>query len=226
MNAQTRDIKELDLNKIVFSKTKHKSKNQFLYVYYDKKPFILKFPKIRLPFGLKKDTISTKYQYILDMSFENHDELLRHVQQFDDYIIEKAHSDIFTDKNIEEVRQMYKSCVKYPNDTRYYPTFRSKIITNDDKSVKCSFYDEQKNKIDVENEGGESYMMIAMQKNSYIESILECIGLWVREDAFGLSFKIIQSKIYPKIDFIEQKDTCDFTDTDGSTSNSDIDFLD
>lgn len=203
-----------------------------MYVYYDKKPLILRFPKMRLPFGVKKDSISSKPQYILDTSFENQDELLMQFQQLDEYIIDKAHKEIFQDKSKEEVTGMYLSCIKYPQDTRYYPTFRSKIITQNDTQIKCSFYNSEKNeegsyeKIDIEKEGGEGYMMIALQKNSYIESIVECIGIWVREDKFGLSFKTTQAMVYPKIEFHPKEITCEFVDTDDSTSNSEVDFLD
>ncbi len=226
------DTKDIDLSKLFFSKTKHKSKNSFLYVYYDKKPLILKFPKMRLPFGLKKDTISSKCQYISDLSFETSDELLMQIQQLDEFIIDKAHKEIFQERTLEEVRSMYNSCIKYPNDDRYYPTFRSKIITNDDHTIKCNFYNCDKNengkfdKIDVEAEGGDSYITIALQKNSHVESVIECIGLWVREDRFGLSFKTTQVKVYPKIEFVQPRVVCDFMDSDDSTSNSEADFLD
>lgn len=226
------ELKNIEFDKIFFSKTKHKSKNSFLYVYYDKKPLVLKYPKMRLPFGVKKDSISSKSQYILDVSFENQDELLMQVQQLDEYIIEKANKEIFPEKTKEEVSSMYVSCIKYPQDTRYYPTFRSKIITQNETQIKCSFYNSEKNeeggydKIDIEKEGGEGYMMIALQKNSYIESIIECIGIWVREDRFGLSFKTTQTMVYPKIEFQPKESVCEFVDTDDSTSNSDVDFLD
>lgn len=226
------ELKNIELDKVFFSKTKHKSKNSFLYVYYDKKPLIIKFPKMRLPFGVKKDSISSKSQYILDTSFENQDELLMQVQRLDEFIIEKAHKEIFQDKTKEEVTSMYLSCIKYPQDTRYYPTFRSKIITQNETHIKCSFYNSEKNeqgsydKIDIEKEGGEGYMMISLQKNSYIESVIECIGIWVREDKFGLSFKTIQIMTYPKIEFHTKETLCEFVDTDDSSSNSEIDFLD
>lgn len=228
----SKEVKDLEFDKIMFSKTKHKSKNLFLYVYYDKKPLIMKFPKMRLPFGVKKDTLSAKSQYIVDLSFENQDELLRQVQQLDEFFVSKAHAEIFTDKSLDEVRGMFKPCIKYPSDTRYYPTFRSKIVTHDDCQIKCSFYSCNKNesgaydKIDIQAEGGESYMMIALQKNSNIESIIECIGLWVRDDSFGVSYKITQLKIFPKIEFTPKESVCEFLDSDGSTSNSDADFLD
>jgi hypothetical protein len=229
MSINTADI---DYSKIIFSKTKHKSATSFLYVYYDKKTLVLKFPKMRLPFGIKKDTISNKCQYISDLSFENSDELLMKIQQLDEFIIDKAHKEIFQDKTLEEVRIMYTSCIKYPSDDRYYPTFRSKIISNEDNTIKCSFYDCEKNedgkfnKIDVEAEGGESYMMIALQKNTYVESVVECIGLWTRENKFGLSFKTTQLKVYPKVEYIQKQIACAFEDSEDSTSNSEADFLD
>lgn len=226
------DIKNVDLNKIMFSKTKHKSKNSFLYVYNDKKTFVLKFPKMRLPFGIKKDTISDKCQYILDLSFDNQDELLRKVQQMDEFIINKVHKEILPEKSLEEVTSMYVSCIKYPQDSKYYPTFRTKIITHDNQEIKCSFYSYEKNeegsydKINIKEQGGDAYVMLALQKNAHVESIVECIGLWVREDKFGLSFKTTQVKVYPKIEFHQKENACEFVDSDGSTSNSEADFLD
>lgn len=227
----SRTIDEIDLSKIVFSKTKVNTKNKFLYVYSDKKPLVLKFPKSRLPFGLNKDTLSNKKQYIMDLSFEDNPELLKNFEDLDNAIVQKVKDEFFQDKTLDEVKNMYVSCIKYPTNPQYNPTFRSKIVTKDDETIKCDFYNSEKDsegkypKIDLESEGGESYMLIAMQKNAFVESILECIGVWFHGDKFGLSFKTIQVKIYPKTSVQNNITDCEFLDSDSDTSNSDADFI-
>lgn len=222
-------ILTIDLDKIVFSKSKVKTQNKFHYVYYDKKPLVLKFPKTRLPFGLNKDTFSDKNQYILDVSLEDAEEHISKLKEFDETIIKKAQEEIFPESSIEELRAKYVSPLKIPANEQYKPTFRTKIITDKDKKIKCNFYSSEKNEngqyleIDVEKEGGDSYLLLALQKNSYIETVSECLVLWSMGDKFGVSFKTIQVKIFQKKQE-EAEQSYDFIGSDSDTTNSELDF--
>lgn len=226
----SRRIQDIDLNTVLFSKQKINSQNKFLYVYSEKKPLILKLPLTRLPFGLQKDNLSKKSQYILDLSMENQPETIKGFEDLDNAVISKVHKDFFEEKTIEEVTSMYTSCVKYPENPRYSPTLRSKIITNDDDTPKCDFYNSEKNeegkypKIDVVTNGNRQYLLEVMGKSSKVESIVECIGLWFFNDRFGLSFKVTQILIHPS-EKEEVQEDCQFIDSETDTSNSDLDFL-
>lgn len=221
----SRRIEDIDADNIFFSKPKNKSQNKFLYVYSDKKSLVLKMPKMRLPFGINKDTLSNKNQFILDLSLEYNKDLLESFEKLDQAVIKKVHEEFYPEKQFEEVTAMYTSCIKRPNNPAYFPTFRAKIITQDDK-IKCDFYESEKNeddrypKIDLEERGGEPYLLKAMNRGASIESIVECIGLWIMNDKFGLSYKITQVKVFPKVEI-----ECEFIDSSSDTSNSDIDFL-
>jgi hypothetical protein len=230
----SRRIQDIKPESIFFSKQKVNSSNKFLYVYSDKKPLVLKFPLTRLPFGLQKDNLSKKSQYILDLSMENSGETMESFKEFDEAIISKVHSEFFSEKTIEEVTAMYTSCMKYPDNPRYSPTLRTKIIIGDNNAPKCDFYESEKNdqgkypKIDVVEKGNEEYLLQLLCKSSKIESIIECIGLWFFGNKFGLSFKVTQVLVHPAETLQEageEVDDCQFVDTDSNTSNSDADFL-
>lgn len=228
----SRRIEEINLETIAFSKQKVNSANRFLYVYSDKKSLILKLPKIRLPFGLQRDTLSKKNQYIIDFSLEKQTKSLESFQNFEAVVISKVHADFFPEKTIDEVKDMYTSFVKYPENPMYSPTLRAKIIIGEDMKPKCDFYNNEKNeegkypKIDVIGNGNETYLLQVMGKSSYNESIIECIGLWFFGNKFGLSFKVTQVMLHPQEIHEEQpvKD-CQFIDSDSDTSNSEAAFL-
>jgi hypothetical protein len=226
----SRKIQDIDLGNIAFSKQKVNSQNKFIYVYSEKKPIILKLPQTRLPFGLQKDTLSKKNQYIVDFSMEENPGTLEGFENFDNAIIAKVHKDFFSDKTEEQVRSMYTSCLKYPENKRYSPTLRSKIIIGDDNVPKCDFYESEKNdegkypKIDVVSKGNEDYLLKVAGKSVTVESIIECIGLWFFGEKFGLSYKVTQMLLYPLV-VEEPEQDCQFIDSDTDTTNSDIDFL-
>lgn len=228
----SRKIEEINLDNINFSKQKINSSNKFLYVYSEKKPLIIKLPKTRLPFGVQKDNLSKKNQYLLDLSFENNAKILEHFENLNTYIIQKVKDDFFADKTLEEVKKMYVNYIKYPENPMYSPSFRAKIILTEDLQPKCDFYESEKNeegkypKIDVKEKGGEPYLFQVMAKSSYIESIIECIGLWFFNDKFGLSFKVSQVMLHPNQVYNEPPPRdCDFLVSDSDTSNSDAEFL-
>jgi hypothetical protein len=163
---------------------------------------------------------------------ENSGETLEAFKTFDEAIISKVHSEFFSEKTLDEVRSMYTSCMKYPDNPRYSPTVRTKIIIGEDSVPKCDFYESEKNeegkypKIDVVEKGNEPYLLQLLCKSSKIESIIECIGLWFFGNKFGLSFKVTQVLVHPPEDQErEAVDNCQFVDTDSDTSNSDADFL-
>lgn len=226
----SRNIQDIKIEDIIFSKPKSKSQKSmnFLYVYSDKKSLVLKMPKMRLPFGAVKDTLSKKNQYIVDLSFEDNEELLNAFEKLDEFVISKIQGEYYKDKTFEEVSKMYVSSIKKPNNPNYEPTLRTKIVTQNGEQIKCDFYENEKNdegkypKINLDEKGGETYLVNVMGRNSHIESIIECIGVWMINDKFGLSYKMNQVKLYPK-----EIETCDFLESDSSssTTNSDIDFL-
>ena len=222
----SRKIEDIDVDNIIFSKPKTKSNNKFLYVYSEKKSLVLKMPKMRLPFGASKDTYAKKNQFVVDLSFENNKELLESFEKLDKAVIKKVQEEYYPEKQVEEVASMFTSCIKRSNNPAFSPSFRAKIVTQDDVKIKCDLYESEKNdegrypKIDLNEKGGETYLLNVVNRGSSIESIVECIGLWFMNDKFGLSYKINQIKIFPKVTV-----ECEFIDSSSETSNSEVDFL-
>jgi hypothetical protein len=228
----SRSIQDIDLGSIVFSKQKVKSSNKFLYVYSERKPLIIKMPVMRLPFGLQKDNFSNKNQYLLDLSFQGHEELLAKFKELDDVIISKVKDQFYPDEDLDSVKHKYVSCIKTSNDPKYAPTLRTKIITNEAHKVKCDFYNSERDengkypKIDLDDNGGETYLLMRMAKGSSHQTIVECIGLWFFNDKFGLSFKVSQALLsqYQQAK-PEERDDCGFLSSDSESTNEDADFL-
>ena len=230
--ANVRSINDINFEDIVFSKQKVKSENKFLYVYCERKPVVIKMPKMKLPFGLQKDTLNTnKNQYIMDLSFDGNEALLEKFRELSTVIIRKVQEQFYPDKSIEEVTENYVSCVKDSNNPQFAPTFRAKIITNDAKQPKCDFYHSERSedgkypKINVEEKGGETFLLMSLNKSSYHETIVECIGLWFFNGKFGMSFKVNQVLVYPRQEQPQTRDDCQFIDSDSESSNEDVDFL-
>lgn len=227
----TTSIEAINKNQqnIAFSKQKTKQTNKFLYVYNDKKPFLLKLPQLELAFGFQRNTFYDKVQYNFDLSFKNNAKLLEEFEKFDTFIINKVKDEHFPDSSVEEVKELYTSCIKYPQNPQFSPTLKTKIITQDSK-IKCDFYhsevDETGNlpKIDIEEKGGETYAIALLPKHKKVDVVLECIGLWFMGGKFGLSFKALQVKVYPTEtkDKNTSKTTCDFLE---DSDDSDVDFL-
>jgi hypothetical protein len=224
----SREIADINMASIAFSKQKVKSSNKFLYVYSEKKPLVVKLPVMRIPFGLQKDKMSNKDQYILDLSFGGEPDLLAGFRALDDAIIKKAHSEFYSDASLDEIRGRYVSCIKESNNPDFAPTLRVKIITDEAGEPKCNFYDFEKEdgkypKVDTRNKGGETYLLERMRKGTSHETIVECIGLWFFNDKFGLSFKCSQVLLYPFT--APQTEECGFLSSDDESSNEDADFL-
>jgi hypothetical protein len=207
---------------IAFSKQKTKQTNKFLYVYNDKKPLLLKLPQLELAFGLQKNTFYDKAQYNFDLSFKNNAKLLEEFEKFDNFIIGKVKDSHFPDTDLAGVRELYTSCIKYPQNPQFSPTLKTKIITHESK-IKCDFFDSEVDdsgklpKIDIEAKGGDVYALALLPKQKKVDVVLECIGLWFMNGKFGLSFKALQVKVYPA-----ERKTCDFLE---DSDNSDVDFL-
>lgn len=220
-------IKDINYQGIAFSKQKTKSKSKFLYVYHDKKPLLIKLPKTELAFGMQKNTFyENKTQYNFDLSFKNNSKLLEHFEKLDAFIIEKVKEEHFPDTPIEEVKEMYTSCVKYPQNPQFSPTLKAKIITHESK-IKCDMFYSQPGedgklpRINIDENGGESFALSLLPARKNVEVVLECIGLWFMGEKFGLSFKALQVKVHPTE---TKQDTFDFIE-DSDTSESEIDFL-
>jgi hypothetical protein len=226
----SRQIESIDVNNLVFSKLKNNSSNKFLYVYSDKKPLILKLGKSRLPFGIQKDTLSKKPQFLLDISMESAKSTLESFEALDKAIIEKVNREFYPDLDFDQVKSKYTGYLKYPTDSRYSPTLRAKVIIDESGNPKCDFYESEKidgkyPKIDVVGQGNGEFLLKKLEKGTFVDTIIECIGLWQFGEKFGLSFKVTQVLVHPKQEEPKVEEVCQFVDSESDTSNSDAEFL-
>lgn len=212
---------------ITFSKVKQNVDSQFLRVYgsSQKKNITLKLPKMRTPFGVQKDNFSTKPQYILDLSFQGNEELLGDFEALNKKIIDFVKAEVYQDKSIEEVTEMFVSPIKRGKGD-FAPSLRVKIVpSKDSEKLNCDFFLSEKDangkfpKVNMAEFGGDGYVTTLVPKGTYLESVIEAIALWVRKDTFGVSFKLHQAKVFPNE---PEEELCDF---DSDSDISDAEFL-
>lgn len=228
-------INNIEYNKIVFTKPKGNSKSpsKFVKVTYGGGPvaLALKLPVMPLAFGFQKNTYYDKLQYNFDLSFKGNERVHQSIKNLEDYVVEYVKNDFYPDNTLEEVREMFTSCIKPSNNPLYAPSLKVKITTKKNGQVDCTFLEPEKNENNVlpeipfEDRGGDEYLAKILQKDTEVEPAIECIGLWFMNGKFGLSFKATVVRVLGKKEQPKVVKKYDFIDSDDSTSNSEIDFL-
>ena len=202
---------EMDYNKFKLSNTVKVNKYQGKSVYasYNNSIMRIQLPKMGLPFGISKfinpDTGDIKYS--LDMSMKDIDEkVFKNFEEIENVVLEYAEKnskELFKKQRSKEIlKEFYKPFIKYnmneegERSDKYPPTFKTKLWTSgNDFSV--DIFDAQK------VEGKYPKIKMTLDNNdevitacSHCESIIQCSGLWVVGDSFGISWSVSQIKIY------------------------------
>ena len=81
--------------------------------------------------------------------------------------------------------------------TGKYPDNMSFKVIKRDGAYMCKFYDEDRKRINVDNEDDEDYVNInqVLSKGTTFRAILKCTGLWVSNIGFGVSWQAVQMKV-------------------------------
>lgn len=181
-----------------------------VYVNYLNGPLRLQFPQMKLPFGISKFTNPDKpdeVRYSMELAFKNNeDKILKQFVDLEEKIIdyvEKNSKEIFKKQKSREVlKDAYKSHLRFYHDDegnlsdKYAPRLKVKIYTSNG-NFQVDAYEAEKvdgkyPKIQISEENFEEII----GKGSQIESILQCTGIWVVGQAFGVSWVLNQAKVY------------------------------
>lgn len=200
----------LDIKKVNFGdniKT-NKYSGKSVYVNYNNGPFRVQMPKMSLPFGVsiyKPEGGEEKYS--LELSWNGvKPEILESFREFEERIIdyaEKNSKELFKKQKSREVlEELFQHYLKIDKDEeghiidKYAPRLKVKMYT-DGNNISLDAYDSEKidgkyPRIHLTKDNISDYL----SRGSKCEAILQCSGLWVVDGKFGISWVLVQVKIY------------------------------
>lgn len=199
---------EIDTSKITFSTVKtNKFGGKLVYLNYNRGPLRVQTPKMSLPFGVSR----WEDKFSMELSFGDMAENQRSKQFYDSVkaveakVKAEAGSKNWFKKKLsaEVLENFFKSQLKHSldeegNDSgKYPPRIKTKLVNNDD-GFRADFYDSVKNdegeyeKMPVDSENIEE----TISKGSKAIAIIECTGVWLMDTSFGISWKVVQAKVF------------------------------
>lgn len=190
-------INEVNTENIKFSKLRDENRHKFVSVFYNNHKFRIHSPKVRIPFGIKK--FGNNYVLQVSISDSNMKEMLYNVDEF----LKQAGTD-----NSKEWFQTNKDVGKFKSNIKQSGTFPPllsiKLPRDSLGEYKFSVYDDKKEKIEITNENIEE----VFEKGTIIKPILECVGVWFKDNTYGISWKLFQAKVESKMKtcFVEDSD--------------------
>jgi hypothetical protein len=186
----------------------NKYSGKSVYVSYNDGIMRVQLPKMDLPFGVSKyvnpENGDTKYS--LDLSMKDIDQkVFDNFKEIEDIILEYAEKnsvELFKKKRSKEIlREVYKPFIKFheengePSD-KYPARFKAKLWTTNNEFT-VDVYDSEKidgkyPKIKMTLDNSDE----VITPGSKCEAIVQCSGIWVVGDSFGISWSVVQIKAY------------------------------
>jgi hypothetical protein len=202
---------DLNINKINFSDNirTNKYSGKSVYVNYDNGPFRIQMPKMSLPFGvsLYKNPETGDEKHSLELSWADvKPELLEKFKKLESNVIdyvEKNSKEFFKKQKSRVVlEELYQSYLKIAQDDKgnpidkYAPRLKVKMYV-DGSNFNIDAYDAEKvngkyPRIHLTKDNIDDYM----SKGAKVETILQCSGIWVVDQKFGISWVLVQVKIH------------------------------
>jgi hypothetical protein len=186
----------------------NKYSGKSVYVSYNEAIMRVQLPKMDLPFGVSKyvnpENGDTKYSLDLSMKGINQN-VFDNFQEIEDVILdyaEKNSLELFKKKRSKEIlKEFYKPFIKFHEENgelsdKYPARFKAKLWTSgNDFSV--DVYDSEK----IDGKYPKIKMTLdnhdeVITPGSKCEAIIQCSGLWVVGDSFGISWSVVQLKAY------------------------------
>jgi hypothetical protein len=189
-------VTELDPSTFVYSEPKVNAmggQSVYISANENKEKIIIQTPKCGLPFGLNSfQTNSGENKYSLDISLRGNSvpmqNFIKFLQDYDDKNTETAlkNSRVWFKKQLDSsvIDEIYKNTMKTQNN--YAPIMKVKFPTRNGNFL-GDIFDQNKNKVD----------MSCIQKGCTVQAIIECVGMYFVAKEFGITWKVIQLKVYP-----------------------------
>lgn len=189
----TSKIMDLDVSKFRFKPTKQRSRFRELFV--DLCPFVVKFPKFRIPFDSK---INMYGQSEISMSLTDNkgftnEEIVEKIKSIDQFIQDYAQSEGFLEGFPETIR--YNPILKVALRGDFPPTIKAKIAKNKN-DIESVFMDKDNNEISFSSE---EEIVEKLTRNSFLLSSIHFAGLYFNDKTYGMTLKFHKCKIYDPI---------------------------
>ena len=197
----TSKIMDLDTTKFRFKPTKPKSRFRELYV--DACPFVVKFPKLKLPFDSKinmygQSEISMSLYDTNTKAFTS-EEIIEKIKTIDTFIQNYAQDQGFLEGFPDTIK--YNPILKQSASGNFAPTIKAKIAKNKN-DIESVFMDKNNNEISFLNE---EEIIKKLTKGTFLLSSIHVAGLYFNDKTYGLTLKFHKCKIYDPIEVIEVK---------------------
>ncbi|HEY9703581.1 MAG TPA: hypothetical protein V6C58_14125 [Allocoleopsis sp.] len=221
------NFEDITSENIVFSEPK---KNKFggkaIYVNLkkgnEKLKLRIKTPELRAPFGISgwdgkqsvppTETTNDTFNLTIDEAqvevLKKIDELaIKHCLNYAEELFGESEDGY----ELRDLKKNFSSCVKKPKDPKYQSRLQMKLFKNQGSYSGIVYRDIQGNKYNLTVENHSELL----PKGSMCRCVLECGGIWIINGKFGVSWRIIQVKVRPNNDSLEEDV---FSDTEEQTN--------
>lgn len=219
MSVKVIKLKDFKTENVRFSSPRqNKHGGKVVYVNYDyedgnvSKPLRIQLPKMKAPFGIsgwdkdrvdKKDTSPTEQSNdTLELSIGDYNELIEKFEKVDELAIEQGiinSKDFFKKKfDASYIKMQFKSAIKFSENEdgerndKYPPRLKTKLYKDTDFSYKTQVFNSDKELMDLTVYNHNN----VIPKGCDCIVLLECAGIWIINDKFGLSWRPVQMKVF------------------------------
>jgi len=202
------DYNSIDIDNLVYDDPNQgKMGGQYVKITNGPNKILIQTPKSYLPFGINRYEGGYGTTYSIDIS-SNNETFNNFLNKFDELNKKRAQENMnkWFSKNLDEdaINQIYKTQLK-KSDSNYPPLMRIKIPTNS-KGPLITIFDIDKNVISLDQ----------VQKQCDVSAVIELTGLYFKAKEFGMSWKVVQLMVYPRLNlntyaFVDDDDD-DFDD--------------
>lgn len=192
--VQVNKISDANVSSFVYSTPRvNTSGGQTIFInlpdHYSKK-IVLALPRLTLPFGVSEYSGRKSLQFSLK-SDPKVDEFRDFLSALDLQNVQKAvnNNTSWFKKSLsaEAVQELYNPSLKQPND-KYPPMFRARFPTHPDTGAFMGdVYDKNRNLVHER----------VITNGCEVEAIVELVGLYFVAKEFGMSWKVVQLKVFP-----------------------------
>jgi hypothetical protein len=205
-------IQDIDFSQLKFIKNKKFNGNRFVEVFYNKKNFGIKLPRLRIPY----DTRVSYGKIEANFSLKDQKNLEEAIIKFDESIPIHAKEQGWEIDNLTYFEMLRRS-----KNNDYPPTIKFKIVSNE-TGIKTSFFDSKKEPVNVKTT---DEVLELLRKGTNALTGIQCLGVWFNENMYGVAWKLCQVRICETIEEIMEE--CNFEDSsnDGNSIDSCTEFL-
>lgn len=156
---------------------------------------VIQTPKCGLPFGLNVFKTPQGDRYSIDLSLSGDTVAMSRfrdfARSFDSANVNRAalENQNWFGKRVSRdvVSEIYKPQLRKNGD--YPPMFRAKLPTGKNGEFLGDIFDQDKNPIRLES----------ISKGCTVQAILQCVGMYFVAKEFGMTWKVVQLKVFPPV---------------------------